>query len=184
MNTENIYKFPRIEGTNFYGSIDKLEIRNGVAILIGWIFNTDSRAPVTVRVSSSSGTIGRKIADEIRPDVLSAGAPSEDVGFQIPLKSTGEESQISIHVSQSGKEYLFKTVKLGQKLPCQGLTSDDVAAVFRLVFLREPENNHAITNQLEHHSNKASLFAALFNSPEFYEKHPSLIKLLHEKKFR
>lgn len=184
MNTEKSYKFPRIEGTNFYGSVDKLEIRNGVAILIGWIFNTDSHESVTVRVSNNSGTIGRKIADESRPDVLSAGAPSENVGFQIPLKSTGDETQISIHVSQSGNEHLFKTVKLGQKLPNQSLTADDVSAVFRLVFLREPENDHAITNQLEHHSDKASLFAALFNSPEFYEKHPGLIKLLHEKKFR
>jgi len=183
MNNEKNFSFPRIEGTNFYGSVDKLEIRNDVAILFGWMFNADSQEPVTIKVVSDGRILARRIADESRPDVLSAGAPTESVGFQIPLKTTGEEKNISVYATHGDKEYLFNSMKLVNKLPKQSLTMEDISSVFRLLFLREPEDVNAVNYQLMHHADKSSLFAALFDSPEFYEKHPALIKLLHDKKF-
>lgn len=183
MSKDKIFSFPRLENTNFYGSIDKLEIRNDVAILIGWMFNSDSTDPVTIKVVSEGRIIGRQIADEPRPDVLAAGAPSEAVGFQIPLQTNGEEKQISVYVSHISKDYLFNSVKLSTRLPKQGLTAENISSTFRLLFLREPEDVNTINYQLSHHTEKSSLFAALFDSPEFYEKHPDIIKLLHEKKF-
>ncbi|MEM8514820.1 hypothetical protein RCH14_004175 [Massilia sp. MP_M2] len=183
MSNDKIFSFPRIEGTNFYGSVDKLEIRNGVAILFGWMFNADSPEPVTIKVVSDGRTLARRIADESRPDVLSAGAPSEAVGFQIPLQTTGDEKNISVYATQGDNEYLFNSIKLATKLPKQSLTIEDISSVFRLLFLREPEDVNAINYQLVHHAEKSSLFAAMFDSPEFYEKHPALIKLLHDKKF-
>lgn len=182
-SADTTYQFPRIAGTNFYGNVDRLEIRKDVAVLLGWIFSSDSNDPVLVTVISDGKIIGRKLANESRPDVLAAGAPTDSVGFQIPLRSTGNETQISIQVSHLGMNCLLSTLKLSGKLPQQRLTRDDVASVFRLLFLREPEDDGAVIHQLERHTEKSSLFVALFDSPEFYEKHPSLIKILHDKKF-
>jgi hypothetical protein len=183
MSNHKTFSFPRIEGTNFYGSVDKLEIRNDVAILFGWMFNADSPEPVTIKVVSDGRTLARRIADESRPDVLSAGAPSEAVGFQIPLQTTGDEKNLSVYATHGDRDYLFNSIKLANKLPKQSLAMEDICSVFRLLFLREPEDVNAINYQLMHHADKSSLFAAMFDSPEFYEKHPALIKLLHDKKF-
>jgi hypothetical protein len=178
------FNFPQIPDTNCYGIIDKIEIRQDVAILIGWVFNGDSADPVPVSVKNKQQIIGKKLADESRPDVLAAGAPTECVGFQIPLKTTGDETQITVHVCTPNGDRLFGHINIKEKLPRQALSRDDISSVFQLLFHRLPENEGAIIHQLEHHSGKLSLFSALFDSPEFYEKNSDLIKLLHETKFR
>jgi hypothetical protein len=180
-----VYGLPNLPNTAIYGLIDGLDIVHGSAVVNGWAFNAkQADQPVEVLVMDGKKLLGRRFANLHRPDVFAAGAPCVEVGFQVFLKTSGDETELTIIIVADKEVQRLGVLKVRKKLPTQELVKEDIISTFRLLFHRDPEDDNAINHQLASHSTRASLFNALFTSPEFFEKNGDIIKLLHQMKFR
>ncbi|WP_207461085.1 hypothetical protein [Azospirillum sp. SYSU D00513] len=175
-----LFMLPTIKGTSIYANFDGLDLTEGAALICGWAFdraNPDST--LEILIFGEKGLIGRGKVELARPDVSEAGVPRVDVGFRVRLKPRGDEKELKIVVQSGEQQHLLHELRLTEGLPPHGLTREDVVSVFSLLFHRYPESEDAINHQLSVHKSKASLFAALFRSPEFHEKNMDVIALMH-----
>lgn len=172
---------PHIPGTAICGSFDFIETAPSGAYVCGWVFDRrDSTAPCEIVVHVGGAVIGRGVANHSRQDVEAAGAPHDLVGFRIPVGSAKANQRLQIYILSLGETFLLHEFSLTKPLPECSLTRNDVISVFRMLFGRDPENEDTIKHQLSVHSNRSSLFKALFNSPEFHENNMDLIAMVHQ----
>lgn len=177
-----VYALPRIKGSTAYGAFDVLRRHNGIVLAVGWAFDSEQlEMPLEVAVRSGDRLVGGGVANIPRPDLVSAGAPRDSVGFSIPLRLSGLEKKIQIDVEVHGVVHTLREVELGETMFSGPLRREDVISTFRLLFQRDPESEDAIDYQMSVHASKTSLFNALFKSPEFLNKNLDLIALLQNR---
>lgn len=175
-----VLDLPRVDGTSLYGLVDKLAVEAVTLFVYGWAFDPRlADESMEILVLHEDRVLGQGLANHRRPDVLTAGAPTDKVGFKVPLKPTGKEHELRIVARASRGEQILQLIRVHTPLPAQRLTRDDVIHGFALFFGRVPENEDAIANQLAHHKTKESFFCAMTRSPEFQRNHASSISLLH-----
>jgi hypothetical protein len=179
-----ILPLPRLAETHIYFNIDSISEEHNSYYALGWAFNNeDPTTPLTIHVMDGDREAGVGIATQHRPDVFSLGAPTAEVGFKILLKPT-YGTVLTFVSSANGLDSILANASLPKPLIKQMLDRTDVIATFSVLFHRRPENEDAINHQLIYHSTKASLFQALFMSPEFHEKNMDILSILKSSSWR
>lgn len=180
LGSENYRTLPRIPGTAVFAAFDGIDCKEMIAVAHGWGFDASALgSPLEVIVCSGGRSIGAGVTDVFRPDLARLGISNANVGFRVPLHTTGEERNLTVKLRSATLNVLIHNEELKLTLPSRTLSSEDVTTCFTLFFGRKPESDEAIENQLNHHKTKATLFKALMSSDEFRRQHPEIIEMAH-----